>query len=358
MAQVVVPVATLPRVGDTLRVAVDNLPNNINVGNQGGNQTWFFGGLQAPFVTDNLCISPDLGVYKSHFPNATYMVKGANNIETYYRVENGKLLNLGFAGAVPFDENINAIAKYSPPYQERTTPLNYQDKSNITSTLRIPFSAAFLPDTLFADLPIRPDSIRITQANTISKDIDAWGSLTIPSGIFDVLRQRMQTISARTLEIKASPIPAWIPFQVDIPGITGTDTIVTYTFFSHITKEPIAVVTMDENQNSVNRVEFKADNHVITNTYNKNIKAANIYAYPNPAIGSVRFDLVGLDPGKYTIKIFNILGVEVWSQRYTINGSRTIRMDLDGFNRGTYLYSLVSENGRSIATKRLIVLRP
>ncbi|MBK7425905.1 MAG: T9SS type A sorting domain-containing protein [Saprospiraceae bacterium] len=69
-------------------------------------------------------------------------------------------------------------------------------------------------------------------------------------------------------------------------------------------------------------------------------------------------DLVGLSAGNYTVKIINILGMAVWSEKYYVNGSRTIRVELDDFKRGTYLYALINDKGRTITTKRLIVLKP
>ena len=63
--------------------------------------------------------------------------------------------------------------------------------------------------------------------------------------------------------------------------------------------------------------------------------------------------------GKYDLKIYNILGVEVWSQNYQFqNATDTVLLDVSDFKKGTYLYSLVNQKGKRIATRRLIILRP
>jgi len=358
-AQITISSAVLPSVGDTLKTAVDNLPSGIDVGEPGGNKMWFFNGLQAPFVNETVIRSPNQGSASASFPTATYFINIQNGIEAYYRVNAGKVYNLGFAGSLPGDLNLNATGKYNAPgLIERTTPLRFMDEYSDLKTLSIPFSSEILPDTLLASFPIRPDSIRLRVNTNNTSIVDAWGTMMIPSGSFEVLRVKTTSINQRSIEGKINPLPSWIPLPLDLPGITGTDTLITYTFLSDNAKEAIATVSMQGLTNTAQTVEFKADDQVITSAYNQNQKSANMFAYPNPAMGAVRFDLVGLDPGKYTVKMYNILGVEVWSKSYNITGPRTVRVDLEGFNKGTYLYSLTNDKGRTLLTKRLIVLRP
>ncbi|MFT5801658.1 MAG: hypothetical protein ACI956_001467, partial [Nonlabens sp.] len=85
---------------------------------------------------------------------------------------------------------------------------------------------------------------------------------------------------------------------------------------------------------------------------------ADIFAYPNPAINDVRFDFINLPTDTYDLKIYNILGVEVYSQKYNIANRRTIKMDLSYMRKGTYLYSLVDSKGKPVTTKRLVVMKP
>lgn len=358
-AQITISPAVLPEVGDTLRTAIDNLPSGIDVGEPGGNKMWFFNGLQAPFINETVLKKPSQGSAGASFPTATYFTTIQDDVEAYYRVNAGKLYNLGFAGSLPGDLDLSATGKYNAPgLIERSTPLRFMDEYSDEKVLSIPFSASIIPDTLLAGFPIRPDSIRLRVNTKNTVVVDAWGTMMIPSGSFEVLRVKTTSITERAIDGKINPLPTWIPLPVDLPGITGIDTIVNYTFLSDNAKEPIASVSMQGQTNIPQSVEFKADDQVITSAYNQSQKSANMFAYPNPAMGSVRFDLVGLDPGKYTIKMYNILGVQVWSKTYNISAPRTVRVDLEGFNKGTYLYSLTNDKGRTLLTKRLIVLRP
>jgi len=86
--------------------------------------------------------------------------------------------------------------------------------------------------------------------------------------------------------------------------------------------------------------------------------AAAIRAYPNPATEWVRFECTNLPQEQYTLKIYNIIGKLVWKESYALSGNKSIKLDLDDFKKGTYLYSLVDEKGNVIGTKRLVVVKP
>ncbi|MBK9337851.1 MAG: T9SS type A sorting domain-containing protein [Lewinellaceae bacterium] len=81
-------------------------------------------------------------------------------------------------------------------------------------------------------------------------------------------------------------------------------------------------------------------------------------AIPNPAIDWVRFDCNNLSADEYTLKIFNIVGKVVWKETFQAAGKRAISLNLENFNKGTYLYSLVNRKGDIIGTKRLVVVKP
>ena len=50
--------------------------------------------------------------------------------------------------------------------------------------------------------------------------------------------------------------------------------------------------------------------------------------------------------------------MEQWSRTYYIDGNRTEKVDVSELRKGTYLYSLSNEQGKTLSTRRLIVVRP
>jgi hypothetical protein len=62
--------------------------------------------------------------------------------------------------------------------------------------------------------------------------------------------------------------------------------------------------------------------------------------------------------GKYKLRIFNILGTPLREMEVYVDDSRkTVTMDLGDLQRGTYLYRLQDSNGRTIKTKRVVLIQ-
>jgi hypothetical protein len=363
-AQIIVQPTTLPQVGDTLRTAVDNLPSNISLNPIGANQRWDFTSLQAPFTRQTIVKPAAEGAHAANFRLATMLIQLSDNAEIYYRSTGTTFQStfqlVGIYGKDPVGFGIDVMTRFSPPAVERRAPLRYKDNNHVESNILLPFSADDLPDFVLDQLPITPDSLRIRLAISRRDIVDAWGKITIPGGIYDVLREKRTEIRDTRVDAKLGFFP-WQDITGLIPGsdLIGKDTTVSYYFLSNESKEPIAIVTMDRDEKRAIRVEYKADNNdLMTDVQNVKSLKPGVYAFPNPAIVNVRFEFSNLPPGNYKLTLYNILGAPVWSQRYYINGQRIEKVDISDLRKGTYLYSLQDDNGKTIATKRLVVVRP
>lgn len=360
-AQITITGASFPEIGDTLRSATDNLPQGITISAAGPDQEWNFENLQAPFVVEQILIPTKQGVYQDQFPDANILVNGGNNgAELYYAAFEDTYQFLGYVGADPAGLDIEIIARNEPAIIERRAPLNYQDDDNVTFGNTIPIGGDKLPEVLLENLPITPDSLRIRVNSNRTDVVDAWGTLTIPGGTFEVLREKRIEIRETFLDVKVSILP-WTDVTdiigETLPGVFGVDTLVSYHFFSEDSKEAIAIVNVDETNTATN-VTFKSIENTITNVVNVNNTKADIIAYPNPAIDSARFTFTNLEKGVYTLKFYNILGMTIWKKDYPVHGNKTVVIDLNDLRKGTYLYSVVDNTGKTLSTKRLIIIRP
>lgn len=359
--QIIVSNTTFPKVGDTLRTATDNLPMGIEVGEPGTGKVWDFRGLQAPFNTEVYLRPISESPNASLFSGANWFFTGQGDTETFARKTASTVLQMGFVGRGPFGGNFDLVSRNEPNLVEKTAPMRYNDSFNNSSTQLVPVSAAFLPDSLFAGLPVKPDSIRLNNRVIQNSTIDAWGTMHIPMGTFDVLRERRVVINNRKIEAKSNALPVWIDVSslFPVPGFTGIDTSVVYYFWNDRSIEPIAVVQTRGAEEQLVSVQYKSDPQMTATYQTPGNRSYDIIAYPNPAIGSVRFDLNGFNDGMYRLRIFNLLGQEVWSKKYQVSGGkRTIRLELGSFEKGTYLYSISDEKGKNLVTKRLVVLMP
>lgn len=370
-AQITVTSATFPVAGDTLNVAVDNAPlDNINPATPpGGNQLWDFSALHFSQTNETVYRAANAGMNTSSFPGADLVLIGPANSETYFNVTNNKFEIMGYSGADPAGFGLDVTVNFAPPLIDRRSPMAFFDINSQVSDLNLTFPTDQPPfDTIFANIPVNIDSLRVQVTTNRLEVVDAWGTCIIPGGQYPVLRNKRTDYTTTGIEAYVSLFPGfgqWVNLSTLIGGggggglgdFIGTDTTITYRFYSGTEKEEIAVATMSNDLAQVETVRFK--NMGFTDAPEENAPgSANIQAHPNPAIEFVNFNCSNLPSDDYTLKIFNIVGKVVWKGNYALNGSRVIRLELDNFTKGTYLYSLSDSKGNIIGTKRLVILKP
>jgi hypothetical protein len=361
-AQITVTSATFPVAGDTLMYAVDNAPVNLNTvaSAPGGNQLWDLSTLQISQTSETVYHAASAGMNDLSFPGADLVILNQAG-ETYFNVTTSKFEVLGYAGGDPAGLGLDVLAKFNPVVVERSSPLQFFDISQQATNLSLPFSTEQLPDSLFQGAPFTPDSIRI-RLNTQRLDVvDGWGTCQIPGGSYPVLRQKRTEYTTTNLDVYVGLL-GWIDISQLGGGafsdFLGTDTTVTFRFYSGTEKEEIAVATMNNDLSTVESVRYKNNLTTDVSPDPGSPGSANIQAHPNPAVEYVNFNCSNLPRDNYTLKIYNIVGKVVWKGEYALNGNKAIYLELDDFKKGTYLYSLSDGKGNIISTKRLVVLKP
>lgn len=353
--------AYFPAIGDTLRVAVDNDPMGIMITPSGGDQSWNFSTLQSGFTQEQIVRALDPADTLNIFPNANLTFEQANSGLGYYRSTSTSFALEGFVGSDAVIPDLEVQTPFSPPYVERWAPLEFFNVRNMESNLLVAVSTDNLPAEILDALPIRPDSIRVRANITRTDLVDGWGSLTIPGGNYEVLREKRTEYRDVRLETKVGNFP-WFDItdlvvgQLPIDQI-GQDTMVSYHFWSNTTKEPIAVIQADVTGQIVQSVTYK-DNGVITNTIAPNDTKPRVLVYPNPAIVQARFEFVNLPAGEYTLDFFNLAGGKVKSEQFYVNGYALERVNVSTLPRGMYLYVVSNAQGERIAVQRLVVAMP
>lgn len=367
VAQITITASTFPAAGDTLRYASELLPGpsvSAILTPPGGAQTWDLSGLNPGLLRDETVYqTASKGQNAAKFPGAEFVVIGPAG-ETYYNRTATQLENMGFVGMDPAGFGINVTTRFGPALVERKAPLRFFDISQGSANLTLPFSVKDLPDVIKNNIPGLVDSVRVRITTQRLNVVDAWGTLRIPGGQFPVLREKRTEYTTNALDIKAAII-GWIPLPTSatgIPGLSefiGTDTTISYRYYNDKVKEEIATLTLNNQQSAVRSIRYK--DIKITTAVDDVFGAPNnpaIHAYPNPAIESVRFDCMNLPASDYTLKIFNIVGRIVWKETHPMAGNKSIRVELEHFKKGTYLYSLEDGKGHIVGTKRLVVIKP
>jgi Secretion system C-terminal sorting domain len=361
-AQITVTSASFPAVGDTLRTTFDALPGNIDILSPGGDKVWDFTSL-AGINQQTVVRAANTGTFFSSFPIADVLLgePGGNTGELYYNKTANVYELLGYVGPDPANFGINILARMVPSLPERRA-MQFLDVHDPESDIQVTFSADLIPGNIIDSFPLSPDSIRFLIAIDRLDVVDAWGELSIPGGTFPVLKEKRFEERETRMEVLVGigPFAQWFDVT-DLIGLDflGKDTTLTHHFYSNTEKEAIAIVTVDPLTQDAINVTYKSLQNQSTGVNNYVDRGkADIFAYPNPAVNDVRFDFINLANDTYELKIFNILGVEVFRKRYVINDRLTVKMDLSNMRKGTYLYSLVNSKGKPITTKRLVVMKP
>ncbi len=358
-AQITLTDSYFPAAGDTLFTFNDIMPT-IDVPSSGANQVWDFTSLSGPVVLQSVLKPASDGENSAQFPNASILADFQGG-EGYYAVDNNSYRFQGYVGADPGGIGLEIIALFSPNVIERRANLEYLDVNSSESNMLFAFSFDDIPGTITdsLDLPITPDSLRIRVNIDRLEVIDGWGTVDIPGGSYEVLKENRFEVTDTRLEAKISILP-WQDLTDIVPpeiGFFGMDTTRSYNFYANDVIEPIAQVFLDDFETEVQRVSFKANDFTIP-VRDISTLTADVIAYPNPAIEEVKFELTSLPTGDYKLQIFNILGVPVWSRDFTTGGTKTMKADLSELRKGTYLYSLIDGKGKTLTTKRLMIIRP
>ena len=356
--QITLTEANFPIVGDTLLVERDNLPNDITPPASGPDQFWQFGSLEAPFAQQIIIRDKTEGNGRAEFSDAEIVASLGNNLEGYYKTVNKELMFLGTYGADPIGLDLSIALRINPGITERKAPLKYMDSYTSSGASSITIPADQLPQAFIDQLPIVPDSFRLRLQTEREVTVDGWGTINLPDREYPVLKERRVEKTNLRLDAKISFFP-WQDITDLIPNNDqlGEQTIISHHFLNNEAKEPIAIAIMNLDETQVLSVEYKAG-PLITSITDPGKLKPGVLAYPNPAIGFVRFSFNNLPAGDYKLKIFDILGSEVWSKMYTVNHNMTEKADISQLRKGTYLYSLINQEGKTLVTRRLIVLRP
>lgn len=359
-----------PTAGDTLRSGVVQQPDasfSALITAPGGPYTWDLSNVVYDNLVETVYQDASAGTKVAQFPGSDLVIIGTQG-ETYFNTTATQFQAMGYSGADPGGFGLDVVAKFSPLVTERKATLNFFDIGSSSTNLSLPFSVDQLPDSLFSGLPIAPDSIRVRVSTSRVEVVNAYGKVLLPgANSYDVLRQQRTEYTTTGLDLKV-PFLGWIDISTligggaggGLGGFIGTDTTVTYRFYANNVKEEVAVLTLSNDQSSVQGIRFKATQ--ITSGTEPEITAApgspSVTAFPNPAVDWVRFDYHNLPEDDYRLKIYTLIGNAVWDESYHLSGSKFIRLDLDKFRKGTYLYSLANKKGEVIGTKRLVILKP
>ncbi len=309
-AQITITNSVFPVVGDTLHYIFGNQPGAINqiFTPPGGGQQWDLSGLQPAQTWNQVMKNPATGTASGSFPGASILYNPLNSAsQVYLQVTGTQVLDMGYFGLDELGLGLNLLFDKVPNLEESWAPANFFDIHQSSSNVLSAFDAPIAPPILLNLVPTA-DSFRIRITQQRLGTIDAYGTLAIPGGTFEVLRKKQTEYRSTAVDVKVAPL-GWIDIST-IGGQQllplGTDTITTFHFLNDLSKEAIAVCTLNTAQNMVTGVQYKAVNvpsNAFAPTFNE-----EIFTYPNPVQNTLYVHFKTDAQAAYQIRLINAQG--------------------------------------------------
>jgi hypothetical protein len=305
--------------------------NSVEISAAGAAQFWDYF-LLSDQSNDTLSIlKVDQTPYAEYFPQAEIAL--TSNFEKYYyeslEPEGVKILGLSIIN--PIDTSVTII-----PYEFEGIalpfPLNYEDSYS--------FNYAFNQYVSPQDgiIPGSDDSTWIRSRVNIDIEVDAYGTLTVPAGTFDVLR--LKQISEKTDSVFIfNELQEWEYFNI------YNESSNTYLFYTK--NIGASLLTITERENQVTSLSF-LKGFIIDQILNPEQRISKVYPVP----AQERLSLEVLSAGPYRIYSMDN---KLMDSGTLVNGQNTL--DLSKFRNGVYFLQSSSYAGRSNQNVRFIVAR-
>ena len=320
-AQITITNSVFPAAGDTLHYLFGNQPGAINqiFTPPGGGQMWDLSNLQPDQSWSQIMQNPQTGSAAASFPAASVMFNPINsNSEVFWQVTGDQVKDLGYFGQDPLGLGLDLLFVKTPSLEVSWAPVNFFDIKQSASNVLTAFDASIAPALLLNLVPTA-DSFRIRITYQQISTIDAYGTLTIPNGNFDVLRRKQTEYKSTAVDVKVPPL-GWIDIstiggQQILP--LGTDTLTTFHFLNDESKEPIAICTLNTQQNQVTGVQYK-DLSPPTSTFTPVLNTA-LSTYPNPVENTLHVHFATDEKGSYHLRLIGLNGHSVHEQPVEVN---------------------------------------
>lgn len=356
-AQITITNAVFPAVGDTLHFAFGNQPGAINqiFTPPGGDQQWDLSNLQPTQFWDQIMKNPQTGLAHNSFPSASVLFNPPNSVsEVYWEVTGNQVKELGYFGLDPLGLGLKLLFINKPSLEQTWAPIAFFDLHQSASNVLTAFDAPIAPAILLNLVPTA-DSFRIRVTYQRVSAVDAYGTLAIPGGTFEVLRKKQTEYYSKAVDVKVAPL-GWIDIST-IGGQQllplGTDTITTFHFLNDLSKEAIAICTLNTAQNAVTGVQYKALNPT-TATYIPSL-IGGMFTYPNPVHNSLNVHLTKEDTrATLQLRLINMQGVSVLEQTVeTSAAEKDVSIPVSNLAPGIYSLMLL-QDGVSIGRTSVV----
>lgn len=333
-AQVTITTADVAPVFTVVRQANDTAPT-VTVGAAGTNQTWNYTALQNQREDTLTFTLPNFTPYGSTFPGANLAaVLGANGTAFTYLNNSAAELNIQGQAADPLGVGVMAIP-FSNPESMIQFPAAYGSSWIDTATGIVQAYYGMDPGIGFT-----VDSFRIHLFVKKTTDYDGWGSITTPSGTYNVLRQNSLRVEYDTIDIYA--FGNWAP-----NFFSQMDSNRVYTHWANGIGFPVCEITEGQDLGQVTSATYLINTALIGIA--DDFRDDHTSAYPNPANEIINFGFA--EANVKSIQIMDMNGKLIETIAVDLNP----RANVSTYAAGLYYYTKTDESGNIVARGKFCV---
>lgn len=323
-AQITITQADVAPLGYVIFRGTDTTYTETPIGPGGTNMSWDFSGI-VDDTGDTLAISdPSVLPNYSDFPSSNIAI--INGGGTAYGIINST--DLSIIGQTANVAGADIVVDVNPAEVVAAFPSTYNDSYFNSSRAFGEFPFAFTGI----------DSARVISLKEKQVDVDAWGTLIIPFGTFNVIRVKEEIIQYDTIDIHTTGFPPLIPgewqnFQTDETHSTK------YSFWANGVGFPVMEIDSIHATGEVNVTWLLQTPEV---GMKEQFAANNSMVYPNPAKDVVTIKLA--QNAEATIEITDVLGKQV---KLLANQKIASTLNVADLTQGIYVYKVTYANGKA-----------
>jgi len=255
--QITITLADANVVGDTIINVYDTIvPVGTTVGGT-GSQTWDFSALQFDYADTFIYVDPSTTANAADFSTAT-LATDDGGFSAYLEANSNGLFFNGIAADF-FGTGSSTSLIYAPTQKIIEFPSTSGTTYIDTSAYRLKFAGA--------DVGAPLDSIAVYHRSFLTANVDAYGTVTTPSGTYQVIRQYTMELTYDSLMLKDPAFTGgiWVfgdPALIGFPNPT-IDTIYNYQWFAAGMGYPVIEMETDGPAGNVIGANFRMSSQVL-----------------------------------------------------------------------------------------------
>jgi hypothetical protein len=335
-AQVTVTSAHVAPMGSVIPQANDTMPNALDAGSAGANQTWNYTALNEHELDVLTFTNPDWTSNGADFPGSNLAATLTTVDGDMYIYLNKTASGLHIVGqAVDFlGTGAPASVPNDPDQVLINFPANYQDTYSGTSAFDITLDGS----------PFGIDSVRLKNSTDRTYEIDAWGSITTPIGTYDALRLNSTDVSTDSTWGMIAGM--WQFFD------SGVETSYSFDWWTADASVGFPIVSMEADMNgNALSVTYLKTLPTVTGLA-EGIDGSKVSVYPNPTSNYVNF-VIESDNASI-IEVYDVTGKLIDAQQIE---RLATTFDMSNSSAGMYMYILKDASGNMLHNGKFSVVK-